>query len=435
MDFFTSMQSTAPFPSLPKSPVQLFLIFAFAIVFCITVPRIGPLVILSVTAAISVILLIRDDQRVSTLKRAFFRPEIPFALWALFACLWSPDSDRTVLKALFWLATTLNVIIIAKKLHLADPDEVKAAARGIIVGLIIGGAYICVEIASRQTLTRFILTYLPELDRAVPGHAEIQDGVIVKLSGAHNTRASAVFCLFVCPALLAATLLFKGALRWAIYVVVAGLLATVFLHPRTHSQTSQLAIVVLATTVILGLISPVLSRWAVAIGFAAALFLIIPASIVMYSAGVHDNQNVFHSARARIVLWNNAAEEVLKRPIVGAGTNASRYLTVDRELRREVKESSVRINLGARLHPHNMYLQIWYELGAIGILALALLGFSVWSRLRDLPTSVSIFGTAHFAVCAAIMAPSYSFWQNWFQASLAVSVLALLLVATPGLRR
>lgn len=414
----------------------IFVAFAAATLFCIVVPRIGPLFIVSVTTAVSAYLLARDTRREgwSALERIAFRPELLFALWAVIAATWSPEPMRGFGKSLFLFALILHAIILAKEFRLADGRDIETAARGMLAGFLLSGIYVCLEIDGRSNITRFILTYFPELDRAVDKHARIRDGVIVRISGAHITRVSAVFCLFLCPALIAATLYTKGWIRGLCYATVAAFLLLIFFHPQTHSQTAQLIITIATATLLVALIAPKLARWGVAAGFAAWLFLIVPGSLAMYSHGVHEKEDLFRSARARVLIWHSTAEEILKRPIFGAGTTSSRFFEESPNTKRTASDQKLGGGLDGRGHPHNMYLQVWYELGLVGVLAFAILGFSLWARIASLPQKVAVFATTHFAVCGTIIGPSYSIWQNWFQSAFALSILTLVLIASANMK-
>lgn len=414
----------------------VFAAFAIAVLFSVVVPRIGPLVVVSISSLIVIALLAGDNarDRSAVIKRTILRPEMLFALWALIAVTWSPEFTRGLGKALLFFALLLHALILADKFHLMDSRDVRSAAQGIVAGFIIGGIYVCLEIDSRDSLTRFVLTHFPELERAVPGHTKIEHGEIVKMSGAHITRVAAVFCLFICPTLLAASLYTRGAWKWACYAATAVFLLLVFFHPHTHSQTAQLVVPIAVATLALAFIAPRLGQWAVAAGFAAWLFLIIPGSLAMYSYGLHENEDLFRSARARILIWQDTTKEVMKHPVFGAGTEASRAFEETPETREKISKDDLGGGLGGRRHPHNIYLQIWYELGTIGVLAFAWLGFSLWSRIRRLPKNIAAFATTQFAVCATIIGPSYSMWQNWFQSAFVMSILAVVLLANASLR-
>jgi O-antigen ligase len=114
--------------------------------------------------------------------------------------------------------------------------------------------------------------------------------------------------------------------------------------------------------------------------------------------------------------------------VLGVGTNSTRYLDRARQTRDSVKLNNYVVPLETRAHPHNVYLQIWYELGAIGVFTFAYMCLSFFSRISLLGESKR-FGLAQFAVCGAAIAPSYGFWQNWFQSAIVLSILVLVLVA------
>lgn len=399
---------------------------------CIAVPRIGPLVAVSLSAALSLYCIVEDTRRDgwNALKTILFRPELPFAVWALIAVAWAPDPLRGLEKSLFLIALVLHAIIIAKNFHRLDRSIVEWAARGLLAGLILGGLYVCFEIATRDGLTRLLLGHFPDISRAVSKHATIKDGVIVRISGAHITRASAVFCLFVCPALLAAALFTTGWMRRICYGMITLFAALIVFHPYTHSQTAQLVIAVGAATTALAIVATRLARWAVAAGLAACLFLVMPVAIALHAYELHENRDLSASVRARVSIWKDATDEVLKNPIWGAGTTSSRYIVDPNKKERQ----GTNRGFHGRPHPHNAYLQTWYELGLIGILAFALLGYSLWRRIADVPRKAALFATTHFAVCTTIIGPSYGLWQNWFQSAFVLSILIVMGLASTGAR-
>jgi O-antigen ligase len=130
-----------------------------------------------------------------------------------------------------------------------------------------------------------------------------------------------------------------------------------------------------------------------------------------------------------VIIWNYTAEKVLDHPILGVGTNSTRYLDEARTLQEKMKPNDGVAAAATRAHPHNIYLQIWYELGAVGVLAFGILGVSLLLRTALLPETAVAFGLAHFALCMAALAPAYGLWQNWFQSALVLSILALLAVS------
>jgi exopolysaccharide production protein ExoQ len=78
-------------------------------------------------------------------------------------------------------------------------------------------------------------------------------------------------------------------------------------------------------------------------------------------------------------------------------------------------------------HPHNIFLQIWLELGAIGAaLALGLGLVALW-QIGTLPAWVQVGANGLFAAGAAVGASGFDLWQTWLFASYVAAWAAILL--------
>jgi O-antigen ligase len=65
-------------------------------------------------------------------------------------------------------------------------------------------------------------------------------------------------------------------------------------------------------------------------------------------------------------------------------------------------------------HAHNIFLQTWYELGAIGALLLAIAGATVALLIFRLPILAQPFVAGGFAAFAIVGAFAWGMWQSWF---------------------
>jgi O-antigen ligase len=65
-------------------------------------------------------------------------------------------------------------------------------------------------------------------------------------------------------------------------------------------------------------------------------------------------------------------------------------------------------------HPHNIYLQTWYELGLVGAALLAAFGILLLARIARLNSVQRPFVFALFGVAAVQIGFSYNLWQTWF---------------------
>src|SRR5262249_11541205 len=84
-------------------------------------------------------------------------------------------------------------------------------------------------------------------------------------------------------------------------------------------------------------------------------------------------------------------------------------------------------HLSTNLHSHNIYLQAWYDAGAIGAALLLLIGLLIVRELAKAPQRAQPHLYATFATCALLGGTSFSLWQPWFMASFGlVAVVAAL---------
>jgi len=102
------------------------------------------------------------------------------------------------------------------------------------------------------------------------------------------------------------------------------------------------------------------------------------------------------SFRARIIIWEYTAERVLDHPWLGIGAASTPALREPRD--QSEKPSGYVYPRNTGQHAHNMFLQTWYELGAAGVLLIAIAGAIVAFRIALLPIETQPFAAASFAV-------------------------------------
>jgi O-antigen ligase len=403
------------------------------------VPRIGPLIIAIFTMGVAAIFAAQDVLRPGALDRAktfFLRPELAFAAWILIACAWSVTPLDSFYEAIFLSVLIVHALYLATLLDRLDGNDIAAIARGFLAGFMLAGLFVCFEIWMRQAFVRAILTYFPELERGLGKHGGIRNGEVLWMTGGISNRSAAVFCLLWSPAVLAARLYTEGRVRGAAYLAILLFSIVVMFHPNAESQSAQLVIAVALIALVLAYFAPGLSYRVWNVAFAALLFLVIPLALGLFAADVHKNPNLFASGRARVIIWNFTAERYLENPILGVGTNSTRHLDEERIRQRQVKRPpDFIVAPQTRAHPHNIYLQIWYELGIPGVIAFAAMGFALLRKLRWLGPRSYPMGIAHAAACMTTLAPTYGLWQNWFQCAIVISILALALFAAPDVKQ
>ena len=140
----------------------------------------------------------------------------------------------------------------------------------------------------------------------------------------------------------------------------------------------------------------------VALG-AGAYFILAPiaAGLIPASHAMADSAGKA-SWDARLNIWRFVGRLIEQRPFRGWGLDASR-----------VFPSQI------PLHPHNAALQVWFELGAPGVICLSL--FVVWivtrlEILRNRDPAVAGAGAGSLVAYLVIGGLSFGVWQEWWLA-------------------
>ncbi len=129
------------------------------------------------------------------------------------------------------------------------------------------------------------------------------------------------------------------------------------------------------------------------------------------------------SAKHRIVIWDFASKKILERPILGWGFNTSPGIAKN--------EDSSAFGGHLPLHPHNAVLQIWLELGLIGVLLFISLLVAVAWRLRYFnPWPDRGICVAFLVSSFSMSSVAYGIWQTWWISALFFST-ALLIATLP----
>jgi O-antigen ligase len=126
----------------------------------------------------------------------------------------------------------------------------------------------------------------------------------------------------------------------------------------------------------------------------------------------------------RLEIWRFAAERVLERPILGWGLDSARVIGEGKTVVLNQVEMGV-----LPLHPHDAFLQIWLELGLVGVLpALALMLLALRGIGRLPPTALPP-ALAAYASVAAMASVSYGVWQVWWLGAMILGAAGIVIAA------
>ncbi|KUO56604.1 MAG: hypothetical protein APF80_02690 [Alphaproteobacteria bacterium BRH_c36] len=353
---------------------------------------------------------------------AAFLVVVAFAGWAMLSALWSPAPWHSLLKPVFMVLIAVAVWFALRTVSTASRPFAHYFGEGAITGIAVGYLLVCFEIVTDQLITRTIMSAIPATHENISKHVTVDvHGTVTDVTNANLNRRMAILTWLLWPAIMLALHDPSRIRRWIALVTVIGG-AGIILVFGSH-QSSQIAI--LGGVVVYGLASINLpaTRIALASVWSIAVVFALPIALMMSSANLHNADWLFKSARHRVVIWSTTAEEALKSPVLGVGADATRTAMHAAMKRSESEETLGRMMVGYANHAHNAYLQVWYELGAIGaalFLAIGLFALRVIARLK---TALQPSAIALFVTTSLLIAFSYSIWQTWFIAALGFAIV------------
>ena len=328
------------------------------------------------------------------------------ASWSL-----SPSSAHVSL-AMFFLFI-LALYFTSNTLPDNDADVLRAMAIGLYAGMVIGGVVLFIEVLSLQWTRRTLMSLVPAL-RPKPRDMILEGGWVMFLQSYLINRNIAAMTFLFWPTALLISLVAPIARRqhwWlaGLIPVAAGILAS-------KHGTSKIAFVGAAVAFAAFQFSPAATRRVMAWAWAGVILLVVPLATLAYHSQLYLSAWMPHSAQHRIVIWGYTSRQIANAPILGSGINTARALNdpegYDAPL---APGSDFRLTTG--LHSHNVYLQAWYETGAVGALLLLAIGLLVLRTLAGAPKEIQPHLYATFATCALLGGTSFSLWQPWFMAS------------------
>jgi len=342
----------------------------------------------------------------------------PLLAWMLASATWSLNGEASVVLTLRLTILFSAGMLLVASFSLLSLELLRRPLIALALGLSAAAAIVAVDLALGGHLARILhgprpVGFDPGLDygRAATFHAVLLVPILVGLLRLGALRLAAGY------AVLAAIAILETSSLSAKMALTAGLvgLAAVFIVPQL--------------------------RWAglIALGFGAVtLPLMFPAPLNPEVTCWLANHKP--SALHRLEIWNFVAEHIEQRPIAGWGLDAARRLPgggAPVTIRRcDAAQQPDRIALSSEilpLHPHNGILQVWLELGGVGILlSVAPLILVIWhafrvSVWRSRLVQAMIAGTVAAAVSVAFV--SFGIWQEWFVSGLFVAAACAVFAA------
>lgn len=348
-----------------------------------------------------------------------------FLLYLFANASWSLEPVAAYGKAATVLALFSIWFIAVRRLLQVDGSAVPRAAAALLIGSAAGASFLAFEVLSDQTLERLLYNAVPALRPESAKHVVTVGGQVEAIGAYRLNRNLALLVLMMWSALaVLVNWLELPARKWLAFALVA--LIGVAVAASEH-ETSQLAFAASLLVFALSRRSVRIVRRALAVLWCLGFVLVIPLSHFAYrTAELHNADWLPVTARARIIIWGYTADRIPKAPILGIGLRSTRVLD-KRQLAVAEKPADHVVPPRPGRHAHNLFLQSWFELGAVGVVFLIAAGLLVLRGIARLAGPIQPYANALFAAFAVVATFAWGIWQSWLLAGYALTALYLLL--------
>jgi O-antigen ligase/polysaccharide polymerase Wzy-like membrane protein len=334
-------------------------------------------------------------------------PKPPLALLVLLGGLFAYGA----LSTLWTVDVPLGLRLLAQLLGLfvAGPvlldaamrlrrDERDFFERAFVSGFLLGVVLLEFEIHSHAAIAEFFRS-LDWVMRVIGPQRPIL------LTGYFN-RATTLVGLLAAPA----AAIVDRRLGWQAALILA--LAALVPVLSGHSETARLAFLLGALAFAAARLAPRHAATGLGILLALAILaapLVLRSQVVGWTPAILTTPQKAPSLEHRIAIWDFVTGKIAERPLIGWGLNSSRVIPGGHENFAQNAEI-------LPLHPHDMALQLWLELGAPGALLGALMVLYVTraaGRLKDRPAAQA-FALAAIMAAAVNGTAGYDLWHPWW---------------------
>ncbi|MEZ5900068.1 MAG: O-antigen ligase family protein [Hyphomicrobiaceae bacterium] len=338
---------------------------------------------------------------------------------------------KIIMIAAVYGAMALLILRLVRK---REPFNMGLIRRALVISVFVGAAYIVSELLSGLSLMTGALNDVPWLAGGNKLHFIISGETIEAVRDYVLNRNVAVLNFLFWPALLIAVddrrFWSAEAAPWVVPSLCVVVAAATFL---SYHDASKVALIASASIYGLSRYSPRLARMAVTAIWVTASIGVVPVVRYCYAHGLQNSEAIPGSARARVVLWNYEAEQVPAHALFGKGIDSVRYYDELEGPSAETIPGEVSPQRNGR-HSHNIFLQVWYEFGLVGVALFMSAGLLAIRRISRVNPEDLPFVNASFVTCMTIASFSWGMWQTWYIAAVcfAASAIAISLRKSNG---
>ena len=344
--------------------------------------------------------------------------------------MWSVVPLTGLSRALLLALIVAMGLAVARVLPILADEDADRLQLAIVYAASIAALFLTIETAFDQPIRRFVVSCIPILQPA-PKHMDVADGWVTNINLYTLNRNLAFLNLILWPTLLLLKSRMPQGKAWLAGAVLLILSAIATFH--SDHETSMIALPVACLVFVGILLARAVTRSLVIAGWLAATLLVVPAANFAHERGLHRVDWLPESARNRIVLWNVTADRMVESPVFGIGIESTKPLD-QRAAPNAPREPGDTYAQRTGRHAHNVFMQTWFELGAIGAMLLLVVGLTALRAMMRLPAMDQSFAFASFASTMVLASFSWGVWQPWFMCAFGLWSV-ILLIAFDASRR
>ncbi|MGD9668417.1 MAG: O-antigen ligase family protein [Hyphomicrobiaceae bacterium] len=297
--------------------------------------------------------------------------------------------------------------------------------RALPIAALFVAIYFLLDFLTGDGATLFVARNFPSIFDGFE-NTFIYDGnrSLVGLDESYFNRIAAALVLLTVG--LLAAVRFWPRRTWGFALSVFVSLGMVGICLRSGSATALLSLAAAALAFACALWSPKPATRMLQAALLVVTLTAVPLSMLPKALNMDKNPALPPSFTERVIIWNDIAGMTLERPWLGIGVKSIRFL--ERWPPKPGSSMEARGGLRSYPHPHNGYLQVWLELGAVGAVIFAIAGVSLINGILSLPHDMQKYALALAAGTSAIIGPGWDIWQPWLVAAIGFSWIALMML-------
>jgi hypothetical protein len=343
------------------------------------------------------------------------------ALYIFLNATWAADPSAAFGTAALFLTVVAITFTTNKAVDQLDADLLRRTALAYAAGAFLGALFVVFELLTHSAGTRLAMTWIPLLRGEASRHVIVSQNEVTWIQPSQLKRNTAILAFSLWPGLLALSTIASGTRR----AILMGLffLAVAACTILADHRSSLVALCVSTFFFFMAWSWPRPVIRALAALYCLAFVLVIPVDLAAYKGNLQTAAWLPKSFRARLIIWDYTAERVFDHPWLGIGAASTPAVREPRDLAEKPQGYVYPRNTGR--HAHDLFLQTWYELGAVGVILIAFAGAVVAFRMSLLPIEAQPFAAASFAVFLSIAAFAWGIWQTWLMCAVGLMVLYL----------